>query len=52
MILCDFGSFSVQSFQGIYNVFAAFDVKEHKLILIPIFGSNVLACARSKAKGA
>ena len=47
-----FGSFSVQSFEEIYNVFTAFDVKEHKLILISIFGSNVLACARSKSKGA
>ena len=47
-----FGSFSVQYFEEIYNVFAALDVKEHKLILNSIFGSNVLACARSKPMGA
>ena len=40
-----FGSFGVQSFQEIYGVFAAFNVKEHKLILIPSLGPNVLACA-------
>ena len=47
-----FDSFSVQYFQGIYNVFAALVVKEHKLVLNFIFGSNVLACARSKSKSA
>ena len=47
-----FGSFCVQYFEEIYNVFSVLDVKEHKLVLNSIFGSNVLACARSKPMGA
>ena len=47
-----FGSLSVQVFEEIYHVFSAIGCKEHKLVLSSIFRFKVLACGRSRPKGA